>query len=91
MTLLPLNPLLKAPEISYHLSDSRARLLVGFELFVIDAGEGGQGAWACRCTCSLSAGSAAGGRAALRGAAGGAGRTDAAAAYSRPARTTPPC
>ncbi len=37
MTLLPLNPLLKAPEISYHLSDAKARLLVTFELFVADA------------------------------------------------------
>jgi long-chain acyl-CoA synthetase len=37
MTLLPLNPLLKAPEISYHLSDAQARLLITFELFVTDA------------------------------------------------------
>src|SRR5450631_3741925 len=37
MTLLPLNPLLKGPEISYHLSDARAKLLVTFELFVADA------------------------------------------------------
>ena len=39
MTLLPLNPLLKAPEISYHLSDAQARILVTFELFVADAGK----------------------------------------------------
>ncbi len=31
MVLLPLNPLLMAPEIEYHLGDSAARLLVGFE------------------------------------------------------------
>src|SRR3954447_11725546 len=37
MTMLPLNPLLKAPEISYHLSDAQARLLVTFELFIEDA------------------------------------------------------
>jgi long-chain acyl-CoA synthetase len=37
MTLLPLNPLLKAPEISYHLSDAKAKLLVTFELFITDA------------------------------------------------------
>ncbi len=37
MTLLPLNPLLKAPEISYHLDDAKARLLVTFELFIADA------------------------------------------------------
>jgi long-chain acyl-CoA synthetase len=37
MTMLPLNPLLKAPEISYHLSDAQARLLVTFELFIDDA------------------------------------------------------
>ena len=37
MTLLPLNPLLKAPEISYHLEDAKAKLLVTFELFIADA------------------------------------------------------
>jgi long-chain acyl-CoA synthetase len=37
MTVLPLNPLLKAAEISYHLTDSQARLLVGFEMFVAEA------------------------------------------------------
>ncbi len=42
MTLLPLNPLLKAPEISYHLDDAKARLLVTFELFVADAEKAAQ-------------------------------------------------
>ena len=30
MVLLPLNPLLKAPEIEYHLADSSAAILIGF-------------------------------------------------------------
>jgi long-chain acyl-CoA synthetase len=33
MTVLPLNPLLMRPEISYHLQDSHARLLVTFDAF----------------------------------------------------------
>ncbi len=31
MVVLPLNPLLRAPEISYHLTDSSARLLIAFD------------------------------------------------------------
>ena len=31
MVVLPLNPLLKAPEIEYHLTDSSAALLIGFD------------------------------------------------------------
>ncbi len=31
MVVLPLNPLLKAPEIEYHLSDSGAAILIGFD------------------------------------------------------------
>ena len=31
LVVLPLNPLLMAPEIEYHLSDSEARLLIGFD------------------------------------------------------------
>jgi long-chain acyl-CoA synthetase len=31
MVVLPLNPLLMAPELEYHLSDSSAKLLIGFE------------------------------------------------------------
>ena len=30
MVVLPVNPLLKAPEIEYHLADSSARILIGF-------------------------------------------------------------
>jgi long-chain acyl-CoA synthetase len=37
LTVLPLNPLLKAPEIAYHLADSSARLLITFEGFLEDA------------------------------------------------------
>jgi long-chain acyl-CoA synthetase len=38
-TFLPLNPLLKAPEISYHLRDSAARLLIGFAGMIDEAGK----------------------------------------------------
>src|ERR1700722_10522454 len=31
MIVLPLNPLLKAPEIEYHLTDSAASILIGFD------------------------------------------------------------
>ncbi|HXW44667.1 MAG TPA: AMP-binding protein, partial [Streptosporangiaceae bacterium] len=31
MVVLPLNPLLKAPEIEYHLADSGAAILIGFD------------------------------------------------------------
>jgi long-chain acyl-CoA synthetase len=34
---LPLNPLLKAPEISYHLRDSSARILIGFAGMIDEA------------------------------------------------------
>src|SRR3954449_7033157 len=33
VTVVPLNPLLKAPEVAYHLQDSGARLLVTFDAF----------------------------------------------------------
>jgi long-chain acyl-CoA synthetase len=33
VTLVPLNPLLKAPEIAYHLQDSGARVLITFDAF----------------------------------------------------------
>jgi len=39
MVLLPLNPLLMAPEIEYHLADSSAKLLVGFEGMHAEAGK----------------------------------------------------
>ena len=31
MVVLPLNPLLMAPELEYHLGDASAKLLIGFE------------------------------------------------------------
>ncbi|PZS20920.1 MAG: long-chain-fatty-acid--CoA ligase [Pseudonocardiales bacterium] len=37
MTMLPLNPLLRAPEIAYHLADSHARLLVTSPMFLDQA------------------------------------------------------
>ena len=37
MTMLPLNPLLRAPEIAYHLSDASARLLITFPMFLEEA------------------------------------------------------
>jgi long-chain acyl-CoA synthetase len=37
LVLLPLNPLLKAPEIAYQLSDASARLLVTYEGFLAEA------------------------------------------------------
>ncbi|MGY1671624.1 long-chain-fatty-acid--CoA ligase [Geodermatophilus sp. SYSU D00710] len=40
LTLVPLNPLLKAPEVAYHLSDSGARLLVTFDAFADEAVKG---------------------------------------------------
>ncbi|MBM7805073.1 long-chain acyl-CoA synthetase [Geodermatophilus bullaregiensis] len=40
MTLVPLNPLLKAPEVAYHLSDSGARVLVTFDAFAEEAVKG---------------------------------------------------
>jgi long-chain acyl-CoA synthetase len=39
MTVLPLNPLLMAPEIEYHLSDASAALLIGFEGMHAEAGK----------------------------------------------------
>ena len=39
LTVLPLNPLLKAPEIEYHLTDARARLLITYDAFLADAGK----------------------------------------------------
>jgi long-chain acyl-CoA synthetase len=37
LTVVPLNPLLKAPEIAYHLRDSAARVLVTFATFAEEA------------------------------------------------------
>ncbi|WP_262985422.1 AMP-binding protein [Streptomyces antnestii] len=40
LTMVPLNPLLRAPEIAYQLDDSDAKLLVTFESFADEALEG---------------------------------------------------
>jgi long-chain acyl-CoA synthetase len=40
LTVVPLNPLLKAPEVAYHLRDSGARLLVTSDLFPEEAAKG---------------------------------------------------
>src|SRR5919112_6454823 len=37
LVMVPLNPLLKAPEVAYHLTDSDAKALVTFELFAQEA------------------------------------------------------
>ncbi|MCU1590891.1 MAG: long-chain-fatty-acid--CoA ligase, partial [Frankiales bacterium] len=37
LVMVPLNPLLKAPEVAYHLEDSDAKLLVTFEMFADEA------------------------------------------------------
>jgi long-chain acyl-CoA synthetase len=37
MTMLPLNPLLRAPEIAYHLGDANARLMITFPMFLDEA------------------------------------------------------
>jgi long-chain acyl-CoA synthetase len=37
VTVVPLNPLLKAPEIAYHLRDSGARVLITFDTFAEEA------------------------------------------------------
>jgi long-chain acyl-CoA synthetase len=39
MVVLPLNPLLMAPEIEYHLGDSNSSMLIGFEGFHAEAGK----------------------------------------------------
>jgi long-chain acyl-CoA synthetase len=40
VTLVPLNPLLKAPEIAYHLQDSGAQVLITFDAFADEAMKG---------------------------------------------------
>jgi len=39
LVVLPLNPLLMAPELEYHLGDSAARMLIGFEGMHAEAGK----------------------------------------------------
>ncbi|HEX2312536.1 MAG TPA: long-chain fatty acid--CoA ligase [Thermomonospora sp.] len=40
LVMVPLNPLLKAPEVAYHLADSGAKVLVTFETFADEAVKG---------------------------------------------------
>jgi long-chain acyl-CoA synthetase len=42
LTMVPLNPLLRAPEVAYHLQDSDSKVLVTFELFAEEAYRGAQ-------------------------------------------------
>ncbi len=42
LTMVPLNPLLRAPEVAYHLEDSDSRILVTFEMFAEEAFKGAQ-------------------------------------------------
>ena len=48
LTVVPMNPLLKAPEVAYHLTDSSARLLVTLEAFAGEALRGAADAGAVR-------------------------------------------
>ncbi len=40
LVMVPLNPLLKATEVAYHLQDSDAKVLITFELFAEEAAQG---------------------------------------------------
>ena len=40
LVMVPLNPLLRAPEVAYHLEDSDAKILVTFEMFAEEAFKG---------------------------------------------------
>jgi long-chain acyl-CoA synthetase len=40
LVMVPLNPLLRAPEVQYHLEDSEAKVLVTFEMFAEEAVRG---------------------------------------------------
>jgi long-chain acyl-CoA synthetase len=40
LTMVPLNPLLRTPEVAYHLEDSDSRVLVTFEMFAEEAFKG---------------------------------------------------
>ncbi len=40
LVMVPLNPLLRAPEVAYHLRDLDARVLVTFEMFAAEAVNG---------------------------------------------------
>jgi long-chain acyl-CoA synthetase len=59
LTVMPLNPLLKAPEVAYHLQDSGARLLVTFDAFADEAAKGAAAAGDVRLAVVPSPGSPA--------------------------------
>ena len=40
LVMVPLNPLLRAPEVTYHLQDSEAKVLITFEMFAEEAFKG---------------------------------------------------
>jgi len=40
LTMVPLNPLLRAPEVKYHLEDSDSKVLITFEMFAEEAFKG---------------------------------------------------
>ncbi|MCW2679867.1 MAG: long-chain-fatty-acid--CoA ligase [Frankiales bacterium] len=40
LVMVPLNPLLRAPEVKYHLEDSEAKVLITFEMFAEEAFKG---------------------------------------------------
>ncbi|MCW2715939.1 MAG: long-chain-fatty-acid--CoA ligase, partial [Frankiales bacterium] len=40
LVMVPLNPLLKAPEVAYHLKDSDAKVIITFEMFAEEAHKG---------------------------------------------------
>ena len=40
LVMVPLNPLLRAPEVTYHLQDSEAKVLITFEMFAEEACKG---------------------------------------------------
>ncbi len=46
-TVVPLNVLLKGREVAYHLDDSRAKVLIAFEMFAEDAKKGFEAAEGC--------------------------------------------
>src|SRR5687768_648609 len=42
LVMVPLNPLLRAPEVAYHLEDSDSKVLITFEIFAEEAFKGAQ-------------------------------------------------
>jgi long-chain acyl-CoA synthetase len=58
LTVVPLNPLLKAPEVAYHLRDSGSRLLITYETFAEEAAKGAADAGNVRVSVVSSPGAA---------------------------------